>query len=230
MSLTVYENLEQGTEEWLKARCGVLTASVIGQLVTPKTMKLANNETSRALVRTLAAERITSWVEPTFPSRDMERGNWDEPIAREIYETATGNDVQQVGFMTRTFADYEIGYSPDGLVGDDGLIEIKSRRQKTQLDTILTNTVPAMNMAQLQAGLLVSGREWCDYISFCGGMPLFIKRVYPDKRWQSLLVDAADNFELDVHQLIKAFKKNAANLIPTDRPAHYYPEPEWEMD
>ena len=224
MSLTVYENLEQGTEEWLKARCGVLTASVIGQLVTPKTMKLANNETSRALVRTLAAERITSWVEPTFPSRDMERGNWDEPIARDIYETATGNDVQQVGFMTRTFADYEIGYSPDGLVGDDGLIEIKSRRQKTQLDTILTNTVPAMNMAQLQAGLLVSGREWCDYISFCGGMPLFIKRVYPDKRWQSLLVDAADNFELDVHQLIQAFEKSAVNLIPTDRPAHYYPD------
>ena len=224
MSLTVYENLEQGTEEWLKARCGVLTASVIGQLVTPKTMKLANNETSRALVRTLAAERITSWVEPTFPSRDMERGNWDEPIAREIYETATGNDVQQVGFMTRTFADYEIGYSPDGLVGDDGLIEIKSRRQKTQLDTILTNTVPAMNMAQLQAGLLVSGREWCDYISFCGGMPLFIKRVYPDKRWQSLLMDAADNFELDVHQLIRAFEKSAVNLIPTDRPAHYYPD------
>ena len=224
MSLTVYENLEQGTEEWLKARCGVLTASVIGQLVTPKTMKLANNETSRALVRTLAAERITSWVEPTFPSRDMERGNWDEPIARDIYETATGNDVQQVGFMTRTFADYEIGYSPDGLVGDDGLIEIKSRRQKTQLDTILTNTVPAMNMAQLQAGLLVSGREWCDYISFCGGMPLFIKRVYPDKRWQSLLMDAADNFELDVHQLIRAFEKSAVNLIPTDRPAHYYPD------
>ena len=85
--------------------------------------------------------------------------------------------------MVRDDWGFKIGYSPDGLVGKDGLIEIKSRRPKKHLQTIIAGTVPAENMAQIQAGLLVSGRDWCDYISYCGGMRPWIKRVEPDTRW-----------------------------------------------
>jgi hypothetical protein len=82
--------------------------------------------------------------------------------------------------MVRDDWGFSLGYSPDGLVGDDGLIEVKCRRQKKHLQTILADEVPPENMAQLQCGLLVSGREWIDYVSYCGGMPMYVKRVYPD--------------------------------------------------
>ena len=88
--LTIYRELEQGTEEWLAARCGILTASTVGQLITPKTVKTANNDYSRALVTALVAERVTGYVEPIVPSRDMERGTLDEPYARAAYAEFKG--------------------------------------------------------------------------------------------------------------------------------------------
>ena len=106
--------------------------------------------------------RITGYVEPVIPTRDMERGTLDEPYARDAYAKFTGVEVEEVGFMVRDFDGYKLGYSPDGLVGDDGLIEIKSRQPKVHLAHILADRVPAENMAQLQTGLLVSGRDCFD--------------------------------------------------------------------
>ena len=189
MTLHVYENLEQGSDEWLAARCGMLTASQIGKLITPATLKVASNDTSRGLTETLVAERLTGYTEDVFVSADMERGNFDEPVARDLY-SAHYAPATEVGFMVRDFDGHRLGYSPDGLVGDDGLIEIKSRKQKTQLATILADQVPLANMAQCQAGLLVSGREWIDYVSYCGGMPLYVKRVLPDEKWHTAIVNA----------------------------------------
>jgi predicted phage-related endonuclease len=97
--------------------------------------------------------------------------------------------------MVRDDWGFPIGYSPDGLVGEGGLIEVKSRRQKKQLQTILADEVPPENMAQLQCGLLVSGRDWIDYVSYCGGMPLYVKRVHPDPKWQDAIVAAVTQFE-----------------------------------
>lgn len=219
-TLTIYDDLVQGSEEWLAARCGLVTASVVGQLITAKTIKPANNDTSRGLTAHLVAERITGYVEPTFVSADMERGNWDEPIARDLYSrhyaTAT-----EVGFMTNEFGGHKLGYSPDGLVGDDGLIEIKSRRQKTQLATILADEVPLENVAQLQAGLLVSGRSWIDYVSFCGGLPFYVKRVYPDPRWQAAIVDALTAFEDNAAQMIATYTTRTKDAPMTERQEHF---------
>ena len=218
--LTVYHELEQGTDEWLAARCGILTASTIGQLITPKTVKVASNEVSRGLTATLVAERITGYVEPVIPTRDMERGTLDEPYARDAYRERTGADVTEVGFMVREFNGYRLGYSPDGLPGEGGLIEIKSRRQKKHLATILADEVPLENMAQIQTGLLVSGRAWCDYVSYCGGMPLYIKRVLPDPRWVSAINDALAKFEDDAAQMIAAYNNAVAGHPATERIDH----------
>ena len=83
MTLEIFDKIEQGTDEWFEQRRGLVTASAAGLLITTKTMKPTNNDTSRGLTRSLAAERITGFVEPSFSSRDMERGTLDEPLARD---------------------------------------------------------------------------------------------------------------------------------------------------
>lgn len=219
MSLTIYEDLEQGSPEWLLARCGILTASNVGSLLTP-TLKIASSETSRAIQRLLTAERITGHVEEVFVSADMERGMFDEPLARDLYST-TYAPVTELGFMVREIDGYKIGYSPDGLVGDGGLIEIKSRKQKIHLKTILDDSVPAENMAQIQAGLLVSGREWCDYLSYCGGMPMYRIRVLPDPAWQEAIIGALVAFETQSAIWVDEYLTRTEGLPSTERIDHF---------
>src|SRR5690606_31468225 len=135
-------DVEQGTEEWHDVRRGILTASVVGQLITTKTLKPAANDISRGLTATLVAERITGWTEPTYTSDDMMRGILDEPLARDLYSEHFA-PVRECGFMVLTLAHGErLGYSPDGIVGADGLIEVKSRKPKKHLATILADEVP----------------------------------------------------------------------------------------
>ena len=220
MSLKVYEDLEQGSPEWLAARCGIVTASVVGQLITPKTIKPAVNDYSRGLTATLVAERITGHVEPMQVSGPMLRGQLDEPYARDAYSEHHAPAVE-VGFLVKDFGAYKLGYSPDGLVGADGLIEIKSRAQKKHLQTILANEVPLENMAQIQTGLLVSGRDWLDYVSFCSGMPLWAKRVEPDERWFDAITDAVLSFEANAAAMIATYNAATENLPPTERLDHF---------
>lgn len=201
MGLTIHRDLEQGTDEWLQARAGIVTASVMGQLITPSTLKIAKNETARTLVRTLVAERITGHVDETPETADMRRGNVVEPYARDAYAEQAGVTVEEIGFMVLEQYGAKIGYSPDGLVGDDGLIEIKAPRQKKHLAIMLEDQVPAEYMAQIQTGLLVSGREWLDFISYAGGMPLFVKRVLPDPAWREVIWKAVEHFDEQAHTM-----------------------------
>ena len=211
MTLTIYEDLEQGTDEWLALRCGVVTASIIGKLITPKTVKVASNDTSRAAVEALVAERIEGKPEEVWVSSDMDRGTRDEPFARDLYARHHA-PVDEIGFMVRDDWGFQIGFSPDGLVGDDGLIEIKSRKPKIQMRTIIRDEVPLENMAQIQTGLLVSGRDWLDYVSYAGGWPLYVKRVLPDPRWQSAIVEAVAGFEEQAQALMDAYAANSRDL------------------
>jgi hypothetical protein len=219
-ALTVHNDVVQGTLEWEALRRGMLTASVVGLTITPARLKFAANDTSRGLIATLAAERITDYTEETRGSFDMQRGTMDEPYAREVYSEHHA-EATESGFMVLQWGDIRIGYSPDGLVGDDGIIEIKSRLQKIQLQTILNDTVPAGNMAQIQTGLLVSGRKWCDYVSYCGGMPLWTKRVLPDPTWQLAILDAAEEVEKSILSLIEVYGSKIEGLPPTERIDHY---------
>jgi len=220
ISLQVFDELEQGTPEWLQQRCGIVTASVVGQFLTPKTVKPSANDYSRALTMTLVAERITGHVEPIQMNSAMQRGTLDEPYAREKYAEHYA-PVTEVGFMVRDDFGFRLGYSPDGLVGEDGLIEIKSRNQKIQLKTILADEVPLENMAQIQTGLLVSGREWLDYVSYCGGMPLYVKRVLPDPKWFVTIQEAVQSFEENAAQMIETYHAAVAGRPTTERIDHF---------
>lgn len=215
MGLRIYEALEQGSQEWIDARCGLLTASTIGRLITP-TLKLADNDTSRGLTITLAAERITGHVEYVHPSFDMQRGTEDEPWARMVYAEHYA-PVQEVGFITRDYDGYTLGFSPDGLVSDDGLIEIKSRNARTQLATIFADRVPAANMMQIQCGLMITGRDWLDYVSFSAGLPLWTKRVYPDLASFDVITEAAERFEIEVDSIIFRYNTAVDGLPMTER-------------
>lgn len=220
MTLHLFNDIEQGSDEWHAVRRGIVTASVVDQLITTKTLKPAANETSRGLTMHLAAERITGYTEPVYVSADMERGNFDEPFARDLY-SETYAPVSELGFMVRDDWGFQIGYSPDGLVGEGGLIEVKSRRQKIHLRTILADEVPAENMAQIQTGLLVSGRAWCDYLSYCGGMPMWRKRVLPDEKWQQAIIDAVAGFEENAAQMIATYQAAVEGMPATERIEQY---------
>ena len=216
MTLTVHDKLTQGSDEWHDVRRGIVTASVVGKLITPKTVKPAANPESHSLTLLLAAERITGWTEPTYTSDDMWRGIEDEPIARDWY-SEHHTPVAEVGFMAEDRFGFTIGYSPDGLVGDDGLIEVKSRRSKGQVLAHIEDAVPIENMAQLQCGLLVSGRKWIDYVSWCGGLPPYVKRVEPDRKWFDEIVEAVTVFEENVGVMVRTYQRNTAGLPTTER-------------
>lgn len=219
MTLVEYKDLEQGSPEWLAARLGMVTASVVGQLVTP-TLKVANNDTSRGLTLLLIAERITGHSDPVYVSDDMLRGQMDEPIARDWYSEHHA-PVTETGFLVDDRWGFRLGYSPDGLVGDKGLIEVKSRKPKIQLKTILSGEPPAENMAQMQAGMLVSGRRWCDYISWCGGMPPFVKRVHASQKWADVIVAAVEAFEEDATAKTSKFLTLTEGMPAAERIDHF---------
>ena len=207
---------EQRSPEWYEARRGIVTASTIGSLITTKTALVADNVHSRSLAYLLASERITGRTEDTYQSAAMWRGVMDEPLAVACYSEHIA-PVHHVGFMVRDFDGYRIGYSPDGLVGDDGIIECKAREPKTHIQHITAGVVPPEHMAQIQCGLLVSGRSWADYISYCGGLPMWVKRVERDDRWIGPLIEAAYQAEKAIQLIIRAFEEATAGLPQTER-------------
>jgi len=220
MTIAHHENVLQGSEEWIAMRCGILTASEMKNIITPAKLQYASNDKERSHVYELLAQRITGYVEPQYISDDMMRGLRDELDAKLAYAKnyAQTNDV---GFITNDKFGFKIGYSPDALVGDDGQIECKSRRQKYQIETILADDMPADYMIQVQTGLLVSERKWCDFISYSGGLPMMVKRVYPDPAVHAAIAAAATLFETKVSDLFKKYEVRLADqnarLIPTER-------------
>jgi predicted phage-related endonuclease len=221
VGIRYYPDLVQGTEEWLQARCGLLTASEMKLILTP-TLKMANNKEERAHLYELLAQRITKHVEPHYVSDDMLRGQVDEIEARAIYAEHYA-PVEEVGFITNDKWGFTIGYSPDGLVGKGGLIECKSRRAKFQVQTIIecvrTGEVPPEYLLQIQTGLLVSEREWCDLVSYSGGLPMVPIRAYPDPEVQQAILTAAAEFEERLAIKLEQYRDVLATtrLIPTER-------------
>jgi predicted phage-related endonuclease len=213
-----FPDLIQGSDEWLAARCGLLTASEMKLILTP-TLKVANNDKERTHLFELLAQRITKYVEPHYISDDMLRGNQDELDARALYDKHYA-PITEMGFVTNDKWGFAIGYSPDGLVGNDGLIECKSRRQKYQIETIIGAAPPEEYLLQLQTGLLVTERQWVDFVSYSGGLPMVTMRVHPDPVIQAAIVDAATKFEDRLAARMKLYLDNVATwprVMPTER-------------
>jgi len=223
VTITIHNDLIQGSEEWHAARCGMLTASEFKLLLTPA-LKIADNDKVRAHLWEIAAQRITGYTEPSYIGDDMLRGHEDEILARELYGK-TYAPVIETGFITNDRWGFVLGCSPDGLVGDDGMIECKSRRQKFQIQTIVEHyrngAAPSDYLLQVQGEMLVAERKWCDLISYSGGLPMATMRLEADPDIQGAIEEACERSEMLIaeiyHDFHKALSAQGGRLIPTER-------------
>lgn len=171
--------IEQQTDEWRQERCGKVTASRISDMLA-KT-KTGWGASRGNYMAELVAERLTGRPTEGFQSAAMRRGTELEPDAADAYEFRTGLDLQPVGFVPHpTIA--MAGSSPDRLVGADGLAEIKVPNTATHIETLLKGNIDAGYLKQMDFQMACTGRQWCDFVSFCPDLPprmqLFIKRIH----------------------------------------------------
>lgn len=215
-----FPEMLQGSDDWYASRCGLLTASEMKLIITAKTLKYSESEKEKSHVYELAAQRINQYVEPHYIGDDMLRGHEDEIYAHDEYDRHYDR-VKKCGFVTNDEWGFTLGYSPDGLVGDEGQTESKSRRQKFQVQTIVEGVMPDDYAIQVQTGLLVTKRKWCDFISYCGGMHMATYRIYPDIKVQGAILDAATKFHERLNAVIAKYHENLAapggRFIPTIR-------------
>lgn len=196
-------NCEQGTKEWLDLRLGKVTASkfsdVISKGVGRKTYMLK-----------LAAEYITGEQQEFFSNKAMEWGTEHEEQARANYELEKSLFVDEVGFV---LVDDWVGVSPDGMIGDDGIIEIKCPNTNTHIETVLSGKMPTKHKPQVQGQLWATGRKWCDFVSFDPRVPtnqLFIVRVNRDDEYIATLEASIDKFVSELTSIINQFQPQKA--------------------
>lgn len=174
-------DMEQGSPEWFAARCGCVTASRVADIIA---RTKSGPSASRAnYAAQLIAERLTGTVGESYSNAAMEWGTAIEPEARVAYEFLHNAAVIEVGFVPHPTIELS-GASPDGLVGEDGLVEIKCPNTATHIETLIGKVVPGKYVTQMQWQMACTGRKWCDFVSFDPRLPetmsLFVKRVPRD--------------------------------------------------
>ncbi len=176
--MKIITDIEQGTPEWLALRLGIVTASELECLLVNGKGEEGFGVAAFTYMDQLIGERITGdAAEIPFQTKATIRGHEQEVVALGLYEAREDVKTSSVGIILN----HGIGYSPDALVGDNGLTEVKTKLPKFQVSVILAGEVPKEHVAQCQGGLWVSEREWIDFISYWPGMPLFVKRMYRDE-------------------------------------------------
>ena len=165
---------EQRTEEWFRERTGKVTASRIADVMTRT--KSGYRASRKNYMTELLVERLTGEREESYINAAMQRGIDEEPIARTEYELDRGVLVDEVGFVQHPSIEMS-GASPDGLVGDDGMVEIKCPNTATHVETIITKSVDRKYLLQMQWQMACTGRAWCDFVSFDSRMPAELAMV-----------------------------------------------------
>ncbi len=204
------ETIEQGSPEWFAQRIGKVTASRISDM-------LARTKTGWGAGRAnyaaqLVAERLTGTVEPSYKSAAMEWGNEQEADAKLAYAFRTSQEIEPLGFADHPSIPMT-GASPDGMVGADGLVEIKCPLTATHIETLLGGTTPSKYVLQMQWQMACTGRLWCDFVSFDPRMPeamrLFVERVARDnaeiERIETEVVLFLNEVEATVRALTKRY-------------------------
>ena len=213
-------DLVQHTQPWLEARGGIITASVMPQLITHAELDPATGDSALAVCYNLAVQRITGEVGDSFQSFDMKRGIMDEPEITRIYFENV-RPIRSCGFIKNTRHGFTLGYSPDGVFVDEtGQIEGKSREPNIQMRMILERTLPKADMIQVQTGLLASEKEVCDYLSYSNGMAMAVVPVEPDYKTMGAILKAAEVAEERILGFVAKYQDmilNDKNLIPTPR-------------
>jgi hypothetical protein len=177
-------NFEQGSQEWLQSRLGKPTASNFGKLITPIGKPSSSAD---GYINELIAQRITGEIPEFYKSEAMERGNELEPHAKATYELTRDVEVVEVGLCLHD--EFECGASPDGLVGDDGGLEIKCPLPHNHVAYLRAGDVPSKYIPQIQGCMWITGREWWDFMSYHPSMEDLIVRVYRDEAYIKKLAD-----------------------------------------
>lgn len=195
--MKVYDTLVQGSDEWFKVRLGKLTAS--------KAQAVASNGRGlETLCFEKVAEIISGTQESGYTNADMERGNEQETLARSAYEMETGNPVKQVGFVE---LDERVGCSPDGFVGEDGLVEIKCHKGSQFVKLIFSEKIDTKYVWQMQFQMFVTGRQWVDYVGFNENFPnLKIIRVHRDEDAIAKIVEGIETGKARIEEILEGCK------------------------
>ena len=184
----------QGSEEWFTARLGKVTGTGFA-----KVLAKGHGKTRKSYMIQLAAERLTGLAQESYSNAAMEWGTEHEADARITYEIVNDVSVLLAGFVELSD---EIGTSPDGLVDDEGLLEIKCPNSTTHIETIMSNKVPSQYIPQIQGGMWVAERQWCDFVSFdprVAAVPCLCLRVARDQKY-------IDNLEKEVNVFVEELK------------------------
>jgi putative phage-type endonuclease len=209
------EIVVQGSPEWRAMRLGRVTASRVSE-VCAKTKSGGYGSGRANLMAELLVERLTGVPTETYVNAAMAWGTTQEPNARAAYVFMTDNDVTQVAFIEHPTIEW-CGASPDGLVGDDGMLEIKCPNTATHIETLIEQKIPLKYIQQMQWQLACSGRQWVDYCSYDCRCPehleLFIKRVHRDNAMIAEMESEVRSFlrELDQKMIaLEAYAKSRA--------------------
>lgn len=194
-------DVEQGSEEWFKARLGLPTASNFSTIMASGRSG-GESKTRDKLLKQLAGEILTGEPAEAYTNFAMERGKAMEGEAREFYAFARDVVPTRVGFVRNGI----MGCSPDSLIGEDGVLEIKTQAPHLLIDTLTRGTFPSEHRAQCQGSLLVTERKWVDLLVFYRGMPPFIQRQERDEPYIQEIKDAVDIFEGELRKLVDRIK------------------------
>jgi len=194
---------EQQSPEWFAARCGIPSASHFDCIVTARGEP---SKSAQGYMYRLAYERITGLPHDTFMSYDMKRGIENESVARSLYGFIRDVEVKQVGLC---YFDERKLYSssPDGLVGDEGGLEIKDAKPEVQIDRLLNGWPESNHLQQIQGNLFITGRKWWDRMSHCPGLPPLIDRYHRDDSFCAKLRVALDEFCAELDRIEEKLRK-----------------------
>lgn len=200
--MEVFAKLQQGTPEWHATRAGIPTCSEFAKVIAGKGPR-GGTSGKEYIGRTkylyrLAGEVITGQAEATYSNAHMDRGTENEGEARDLYAMLRDVEPQQVGFIRNG----NCGGSPDSLIGNDGILEIKDAIASVQIERLLANVLPSEHKAQCQGLLMVSGRTWLDFMSHSRGLPPLIVRVERDERYIAELRVSVNEFSDELAALV----------------------------
>ena len=201
--------MEQRSQEWFLARKGKVTASKIADVMA-KGRNGAESATRAKYLDQLVTERLTRYIQEGYTNEAMQRGTELEPIARAAYCFNTGFDVVELGFVNHPVY-FHSGASPDGLVGEDGLVEIKCPNSNTHIEYILAGKPPAKYIPQMAWQMACTGRKWVDFVSYDDRLEdeskhLFIVRYERDDEYIAEIEEAVKQFLLEVEAKVAKFK------------------------
>lgn len=202
MSGPVIIECDQNSEEWHRARLGIPTASMFGTILA-KGKGGGESVTRRKHLLTLAGEVITGEPAESYSNEYMARGHMMEPAARNMYSFVHDAEPKIVGFIRNG----DKGCSPDSLLGDAGMLEIKTKKADLLIDVLLKGEFPSEHVAQCQGALWVAEREWIDLAVYWPGLPLFVKRATRDEAYIRNLSAEVDRFNAELAETVERIRR-----------------------